>query len=316
MKKSTQFNRRQFIAGASALTASNLLLSSEIWARPQPLFLSPLKGVNLGVITYSFRSLPSSATDLLGYLADLGLRTVELMGEPIEVFAGAPKSPPWRGSDMTDEQKKEKQAYQEELRQWRLKVPMGKFRLLKRMYKNQGVKIEVVKFRLDRMTEMEIAYCFKLAKILGAKGITLERSERAVAKVSPYADQYKQFVGYHNHTEVSFTSWDQAMQQSTYNTLNLDVGHYVAGTNESPIPLIEKYHDRILNLHLKDRKMDEGPNMPWGEGDTPLAEILHLMRKRQSPFMATIELEYEIPEGSNAVKEVRKCIEFCKDALG
>ena len=71
----------------------------------------------------------------------------------------------------------------------------------------------------------------------------------------------------------------------------------------SPIPLIEKYHDRILNLHLKDRKMNEGANMPWGEGDT-----LH-------KFMGTIELEYPIPQGSDAVKEVKRCIEFCQNTL-
>jgi hypothetical protein len=30
---------------------------------------------------------------------------------------------------------------------------------------------------------------------------------------------------------------------------------------------------------------------------------------------ATIELEYEVPTGSDAVREVAKCLEFCKRAL-
>ena len=83
----------------------------------------------------------------------------------------------------------------------------------------------------------------------------------------------------------------------------------------SPIPLIKKYSDRILNLHLKDRKKNNGDNVVWGEGDTPLREILQLMKKEKYSFMAAIELEYPIPEGSNAVTEVEKCIAFCKEAL-
>jgi sugar phosphate isomerase/epimerase len=105
------------------------------------------------------------------------------------------------------------------------------------------------------------------------------------------------------------------MNKSSYNAINLDVGHYVAGTNQSPVPLIRKYHDRILNLHLKDRKMNNGENMPWGQGDTPLKEILQLIRDENYQFMATIELEYPIPEGSNSVTEVRKCMDFCRNAV-
>ncbi len=105
------------------------------------------------------------------------------------------------------------------------------------------------------------------------------------------------------------------MGYSKYNAINLDIGHYVAGTNESPIPLIKKYSDRILNLHMKDRKKNNGDNVPWGQGDTPIKEVLQLMRDQKYKFMATIELEYPIPEGSDAVKEVAKCIEYCKEAI-
>jgi len=68
-------------------------------------------------------------------------------------------------------------------------------------------------------------------------------------------------------------------------------------------------------MHLKDRKKNNGENMPWGQGDTPLREILQLMQKERYKFMGTIELEYPIPEGSDAVKEVTKCVEYCREAL-
>jgi hypothetical protein len=55
--------------------------------------------------------------------------------------------------------------------------------------------------------------------------------------------------------------------------------------------------------------------MPWGEGGTPLREILQLMKARKYTFPGTIEYEYETPAGSDVLTEVRKCVEFCKAAL-
>ena len=273
------------------------------------------KGVNIGVITYSFRSMPSTADDLLDYLSQLGLTTVELMGGPAEEYAGAPKAPEKMWGNLTDSEKELLEVYHKELRSWRSTTDMKRFKQLRKKYNGNGVEIEIVKLRLDRMSPEELDYAFKVAHTLGAKGITLERSDDTVQRLSPHADKHKQLIGYHNHAKVDFNSWDQAISLSKYNAINLDVGHFVAGTNQSPVPLIKKYHDRILSLHLKDRKMNNGDNMPWGQGDTPLKEILQLMRDESYKFMATIELEYPVPEGSNAVAEVQKCIDFCKEAL-
>jgi hypothetical protein len=55
--------------------------------------------------------------------------------------------------------------------------------------------------------------------------------------------------------------------------------------------------------------------MPWGEGDTPVAEILKLVQKNKWPIYFDIELEYPIPEGSDAQKEVIKCVEYCRKIL-
>ena len=77
---------------------------------------------------------------------------------------------------------------------------------------------------------------------------------------------------------------------------------------------MEKYHDRIVSLHLKDRTADGG-NLPWGTGQTPLKEILQLMKKEKWTFPADIELEYPVPQGSSAVAEVAKCVRFCQEAL-
>ena len=55
--------------------------------------------------------------------------------------------------------------------------------------------------------------------------------------------------------------------------------------------------------------------MPWGQGETPLIEILRTMKRNNYKFPASIEYEYTTPEASNVVAEVKKCVEYCRQAL-
>jgi sugar phosphate isomerase/epimerase len=118
---------------------------------------------------------------------------------------------------------------------------------------------------------------------------------------------------------------------SKYTALNFDVGHYFGVNGESPVPIVEKYHDRIASLHLKDRKGPSkdaqtsgaqggfpgggGANMPWGQGETPLKEVLQSMKAKKYKFPASIEYEYQTPQGSDVLTEIKKCVEYCKRAL-
>jgi len=324
-------SRREFMGGAVAVAASSIMPgyafagggkgagkpASRLAGKPN----SKFNGVQIGAITYSFRSMPSTAEDLLKYLVQCGLSSVELMGEPAEQFAGVPAGG-GRGrarGPASEEQKKTQQQGREEQLKWRLSAPMDKYRALRKMYNDAGVNIHVVKFGSigdAGMTDGEIEYYFNAAKALGAKGITRELSEEAAKRLGPIADKHKIMIGFHNHTKITPTTYDgPILSYGKYLGLNFDVGHYLAGTSESPIPIIQKHHDRILSLHLKDRKTNNGANLPFGQGDTPVPAILQLMKKEKWTFPADIELEYQIPEGSDAVAEVTKCVQFCKEAL-
>ncbi|RJP28499.1 MAG: sugar phosphate isomerase/epimerase [Candidatus Omnitrophota bacterium] len=314
--------RRKFVGISAAVAASSILcrnLGAEELVKPN----SKFNGVQIGAITYSFRGMPGSAEDLLKYLIQCGLSSVELMGEPVEQFAGIPAFGRSGGGpgrrQMTDEQKQAMQQKLEEQRNWRLSVSMDKYKELRKLYNDAGVTIHIVKFGNigdANMTNEEIDYYFNVAKALGAKGITRELSEDAAKRLGPIADKHKIMIGFHNHTQMTPTTYDgPILSYGNYMGINFDVGHYVAGTNESPIPIIQKFHDRILSLHIKDRKVNNGPNMPLGQGDTPVALILQRMKKEGWTFPADIELEYQIPEGSDAVAEVTRCVQFCKEAL-
>jgi hypothetical protein len=55
--------------------------------------------------------------------------------------------------------------------------------------------------------------------------------------------------------------------------------------------------------------------VPFGEGDTPVVEVLRLMRDNKWPFQATIEFEYPVPAGSDRITELKKTVEYCRRAL-
>jgi len=308
--KDHNVSRRRFI-GAGMLAAAGLALTSKSSFasgvfKPAKVD-SKINGVQIGVITYSFRSMPSDIDHLLQYCIQCNINAIELMGDSAEAYAGAPKYE--RGS--TD--------YAKKIADWRESTIMDPFIAIRKMFNDQNINIYAWKPNAlnKRNSDAEITYAFNAGKALGCSHVTVELPEddAQTQRLGELAEKSGIMVGYHAHTQATPTLWDMALSQSKHNGINLDIGHYVAGTSSSPIDFIQKNHKRILSMHLKDRKFHNGPNMPWGQGDTPIKDVLALMKKEGYKFPATIEQEYDIPAGSDAVKEVMKCREFAKEAL-
>ena len=308
------------------LARPNSILAAAADAKPD----SKFGGVQVGLIApYAFRGTAQSAEEILQAVAELGISAIELQSPPAEVFAGAPPAPPRpargrRGGgggqgrrEPTPEQQAARRARAEEMSRWRLSARMDRFAALRKMYEDAGVRIYAFKLALDEsMPDEEYDYCFEAAKALGASHVTMELNENT-ERIGRFAAKHEIYVGYHNHMQVDEHSWDAALAQSPYNGINLDVGHFTAAISGSPIPFIEKHHARITSMHCKDRKYgsDGADNMPWGQGNTPLREVLQLMKREQYPFPATIELEYPVPEDSNVTAELKKCLDYCKESL-
>lgn len=285
---------------------------------------SKFGGVQIGAITYSFRALPSSAEEVLKYCLECGISGVELMGNVAESYAGAPLPsgrPPAGGGrrQMTPEQQAEIKKAAAELKDWRLSASMDKFKAFRKMYEDAGVKIYAFKLPPTMsMSDKEYDYIWNVGQTLGANHLTMElpTDDALLQRVADYAAKRKLRIAFHTHGQGGSSGFEKALGASKYTALNLDVGHYFGVTGQSPVPVIEQYHDRIASLHLKDRKAPEGgkpgPNMPWGEGQTPLKAILQLMKRKKYPFPGSIEYEYN---GSDVLAEVKKCVQYCKDAL-
>ena len=261
---------------------------------------SVIAGVHISTITYSYRSMPDqSAEAILRYVVNSGINAIEFMGGPVEAFAGAPRDPAQRST-------------------WRTTVSMDRFKALRKMFNDAGVTIYAWKQLAPTMSDAEMDYVFNVAEALGCTHTTLELldDDAQLKRIGTCAQKHKIYAAYHTHLQGSMTAFDRAFAVSKYNMANVDLGHYVAAGGD-PIQFLNKFHDRVASFHLKDRQTPthgQG-NLAWGTGDTPLREILQLVKKNRWTMPVAIEPEYDVPPGSDAVKEVAKCLAYCRQAL-
>ena len=310
----------------SVLAMAMLMLLTSFSTRGQEAPDSKYGGVQIGAITYSFRDI-REVDAVLQACVDAGLSSVELMGTGIEAYLGAPESPlTWREmrrmDELSDEKKKAFATYQEEIKTWRYADgTMDKYLKLKQKFNDAGVKIHIYKWTAG-MSDEELDYSFKVAKTLGAIGITTEIGEENCTKVGAAAERAGMLALFHNHYQYAEEGFDvdKLLALNPANRLNFDIGHYFGSTGKDPVAFIEKYHAQIGSIHIKDKTAKDNPvkgneNKPFGQGETPVVEVLQLIQANNWPIFCDIELEYKIPEGSNSVKETAICREYCKKAL-
>jgi sugar phosphate isomerase/epimerase len=290
---------------------------------PLSLALGPIDsrvdGVRIGVQSYSFRTLPLDAA--IKAMSEIGIGECELFAGHVEP---RPSFRPGGRRKAADAAAKKAEAPQarggrEEIRQWRLSVPLDQFTAIRRKFDDAGIRLHAYNLSFnDGFSDEEIDRGFEMAKALGVGIITASSTLTAARRVAPFAEKHKMIVAMHGHDDVKDSnqfakpeSFEQAMALSKYFWVNLDIGHFFAAGYD-PVAYIEAHHDRISNLHIKDRKKDHGPNTPWGQGDTPIKEVLHLLKTKKYDIPADIEYEYR---GADPVAEVRKCFQYCKEAL-
>jgi sugar phosphate isomerase/epimerase len=363
---------------AAALTEMPLF-AALAQARPNSRFA----GVQIGVITYSYRSMPDqSAEATLKYVLGSGISAIELMDGPVENFLGRP-APAARGgggfpgggpggrrgggagqapagptpyeqllagtmpSCAPNEGRAgvpgalipggrggngptpEAIAAADELRKWRTSVSMDKVKAVRKMYNDAGVTIYAYKSdglqKNMQTTDAELDYLFNVAAALGATHTTMElpapgpEGTAMLKRMAQFAEKHKIYIAYHTHAQGSMSAFDEALAMSKWNMSNVDLGHYTAAGNNggTPIQFLERHHDRIASFHLKDRTLPAHCSLttPFGLGDGMIKDILLLMKKNKWTFPATIELEWPVPADSDAVKEVKKAVDYARGVL-
>jgi len=310
-------------SGAALLGRSETLLAAlQQAAKPN----STINGVRVGTITYSYRSMPDqSAEATLRYLVDSGISQIEFMGGPVEAFAGAPQAPQGGGGGgrrggqpPTPEQQAAQREAAATLKAWRTSVSMDRFKALRKLYNDAGVTIYAWKRLSPNMSDDELEYMFNVAEALGCTHTTLELTDDVaqLTRLGALAEKKKIYAAYHTHLQGSMSAFDQAFAVSKGNRANVDLGHFVAAGGD-PVAFLATFHDRIASFHLKDRTTPANgqKNVAWGTGDTPLTALLQMVKKNKWTMPATIEVEFDVPQGSDAVQEVKKCVDYCRAAL-
>lgn len=359
-------SRRKFLGNTAAIAAFSMIPASsfgkgsyvaeaEAGAAPD----SKFGGVQIGAITYSWRSMPGGCENIIKYCTEAGISSIELMSGDVESDLGAPKNPmqgmmgprpaappptssteaappaavppagapgappagPPQRRQLTPEQQAQVDKFNQDLKQWRLSVPMTKFTELGKKFSDAGIKIHIVKFSPSRWSDEEIDYAFKAAKAMGAKGVCDEIGEEAVKKLGPIAAKHGMYAIFHNHMQFATEgfSYDPFLAVSPAVMMNFDCGHFFGSTGIHPNTIIEKYHDRIFSIHIKDKtgpKTDPANmNQVWGQGEVPITDVLLLLKSKKWPIPVHIELEYDVKPWSNPVKETKTCVQYARQIL-
>jgi sugar phosphate isomerase/epimerase len=378
-------SRRKFLgstAAAAALTMIPMTYACKNTPASAPVTSdkpnSNFGGVQIGAITYSWRSMPGGVENIIKYCKETGISSIELMSSDLEEYLGAPKNPmmgmfgppaggqrpaggapgaggppaggapgaggPPAGSaqpegprpagapagaprggfqrpQLTPEQEAAVAKYNQEIKDWRVALPITKVEEARKLFDDAGINVHIVKFSPARWSDEEIDYAFKAAKAMGAKGVTEELGEEAVKKLGPIAEKHGMYAIFHNHMQFATEgfSYDLFLTVSPAVMMNFDAGHFFGSTGIHPNTIIEKYHDRIFSLHIKDKT---GPNTDpanmnqvWGQGEMPIADVLLLIKKNKWPLYCDIELEYDVKPWSNAVRETKTCMQYARNIL-
>jgi sugar phosphate isomerase/epimerase len=308
--------RREFVAGAAALAAAGLATGATRRIH------STWGGVPIGVITYSYRELPATAGEdalapgIRGCLAN-GLAEVELWATMVQ----PPTILQRNGQYEIDPANAAMVQARADIRRWRIETPLDYWRGIRSRFDRAGLKLFAYSLTLaDDFTDAEVEATFRAMRAMGVRMLGTNQTRVAMAeRVVPLAEKHGVNLCFHNHSNVSheneiasIASMQRVLAMSRNYRLNLDVGHFV-GANLDPVAFVTEHHDRISYLHLKDRKRDNGANLPWGQGDTPLAELLQLLQRRRWAIPCLIEYEYK--GASDPVTEVQHCVDFIRGAL-
>jgi sugar phosphate isomerase/epimerase len=294
--------RREF--GKLALVAPLVRL------KPDPTYEAPpssvVDGVRLGVQTYSFRDLARTPDgDAIGpviaAMRSCGLTECELWAEHVE-----PNAP---GQTRDD------------LRRFRVETPLDRFRAIGKAFAAAGITVYAYNYSFRRdFNDAEIDRGFDIARALGASIITASTTLAVAKRVVPFAEKHGMDVAMHGHSNLNDpnqfatpASFAAAVRMSPRFKINLDIGHFTAAGFD-PVAYIREHHRSITNLHIKDMKRGIPDSyQPWGEGDTPMRDVLKLLKQERWPIRAYIEYEY--PGAGSPVEEVRKCLAFARQAL-
>jgi sugar phosphate isomerase/epimerase len=305
---------------AAGISVSVLPLST-VWGARR--LESTVHGVKLGIITGSLNPIPvTPGTDIIDTVIQeclqLQAANIELVNTLLEPdFPGLNH----RGGQVPETITPEYTADRQKLRDWRLELHLDRFAQVRKKFSDAGLNLfSYVMTFSDDATDPEIDAVFQQMKALGVGLFTTNQTRVAMGlRIKPFAEKYKIKPAWHTHALVGDPnevatpeSLQKLLDMSPEFVMNLDIGHFTAGNNDA-FAYIKEHHARITHIHVKDRKRNDGPNVEWGTGDTPIVQCLQLIRDNHYPIICLVEREFK--GTGTPVEETQKDIDYMKRAL-
>jgi hypothetical protein len=275
-------------------------------------------GLEFGVQTFSFHGLPAGEAriaKILEYLHEVGVVACGIQSGHVEP-PGLSETGWW----IADRNLPGMRESRERARQWRLTVAPEYYTKLRDRFAAAGCRIDYYGMNFNEtFTDAEREAELRAAKALGVKACYASIRLDECARLAPLVEKHQVRIAMHNHSNIydpqefgTPESLEKALAMSPYFMVSLDLGHFVAGNND-PIAFLQKHHARIMNVHVRDRRKNNGPNMPLGKGDTPIADVLRLIRQEKYPIGCFVEYEYGTLR--TPVEEVKACFDYCRSVL-
>jgi sugar phosphate isomerase/epimerase len=284
-----------------------------------------------GIQTYSFRDMlpqPGDMVDkMIAACRELDVHMVELFEPTIQppelsanapwaVHAGAPTQASLFGRPPEGPPPAEVLANRERIRAWRMATPMTHLHAIGERFRRAGIAIQAFNFSLkEDCTDAEVEWGFAATKALGTPLMTASTTLNMARRTIPFAQKHRIMLGLHGHSNLhdpnqfaTPDSFAKGLAMSPWYRLNLDIGHFSAGGFDT-LAFLTAHHDKIVSVHLKDRKAHDGMNMPFGQGDTPIGPVVSAIVRHGWAIPMMIEYEYA---GGPSVEALRACLRYAK----
>jgi sugar phosphate isomerase/epimerase len=307
------YSRRQLGRIAGAALPLRLLR-----AAPAAKIDSRIHGVQLGVHTFSFSTLPHDGIldAIAGAMADAGIGECILLAQQMEPGELWDQARPAQGVHIDPDAQA---LARKKLTEWRNSVSLDYFQAIRRKFENAGLAIHGYGASLSA-ADKEFDRTFEIARALGAEIVTLGGTMDLARRLAPVAGKHKALVGLQGHPGPDSADPSQisrprdfmdALALSKNFRVCIDIGDATGGGWDA-LRFVEEHHGRIHAVYLKDRRKDR-VTVPWGEGDSPVRPVLQLIRDRKYPIRCYIDCDY--PGSGSRAAEVKRCFAYAKAAL-
>ena len=204
------------------------------------------------------------------------------------------------------------------LRNWRLQTAAGYFEDVRRKITAARLTVHGCSLAWDSsFTDAEIEATFRQASLLGVGTISSPLTMTTAERLVPFAEKHRIAVAIHNQGDgnprgdIDTPQLARALAMSPMFRAKLDIANLTA-SNRDAVAELRTLRSRLAYVVLRDRLRNGGASQQFGEGDTPIREVLGVLADSEAQLPALVEYDYVGLR--TAVDEVKASLAYVRKA--